>query len=89
MQRLVLEKGADYDFLIKFDPRYALRLSNLFCRRFGNLEELVETARKWGLEDGKFYIFRLDSNAIPQKELSVYYFIAKSLVEAVKIRIID
>jgi hypothetical protein len=91
MALLTLERGRDYDFLIRIDQRYTLRLSDLFCMKFGCLEEIVKEAEKKGIDitDGKFYIPQLSLNAISPKELSIYYFLLKSGKEAAKIRIVD
>lgn len=89
MTLLILEKGRDYDFLIRIDPRYALRLSDLFCMKFGYLEEIVKAAEDRGITNGKFYIPHLNLNAISPKEISVLYFIMGNEKEAAKIKIAD
>ena len=89
MTAVILERGKNYEFLSKFDPRYALRLSNLFGNRFSTLRQLIETVEKMGLDGQRFYVPDKANLGSALRECPVFYQFRMRNIESARIRITD
>lgn len=86
---VILERGKNYDFLSKLDARYALRLADLFDRKFSTLEEMINLVEKIGLNGTRFYAPDKANLGLTLKECSVFYQLKNTGIEAARIRVSD